>query len=259
MKRKTILDSLAKDERSLVAAAWDKAEQARRRYQVIFTSFLDPGQRALLDQYAYLWDVNLDSWGGYDEAERCLVAFNPGEEAVPEADYPLVALEAKGNFSFAPATHRDYLGSLMALGMKRDTIGDILVKPDGCQLVLHENMLNYVLANWQAVGRVSVDVRPIGWDELQPPSPQIRRHRATVATLRLDAVVAAAYGISRTQAARLIRAGKLKHNFRPETRCDKLVEPADMLSLAGKGRAQLLEVGGQSRSGRRHIEIARWC
>lgn len=254
---KKILDSLAGEDRLLVAMACDKAAQAMQRQQPCFTSFLDPAQRALLNQYQYLWDATVAASGGYEHAERQIVAFTP-----PYYDaylqYPLVAIQAQGNFSFASVTHRDYLGSLLALGVKRETIGDILVGDGGCQVVLQPAIVGFVSANWSAVGRVGITVAEIPLAELEPPEQEIVWRQATVASLRLDAIVAVAYSISRTQAANLIRGGKLKHNFVVELRCDRPVAEGDTLSLAGKGRAQLREIGGQSKKGRYFISVARF-
>ena len=253
----SVLNRLVGEERALVALACDKAALAWRRYEVCFTAFLDPGQRALLAQYAYLWDATMFSFGGYTDAERQIVAFSPEQDECQD-EYPLVAMQVSGNFSFAAVTHRDYLGSLLALGMKREMVGDILAGPEGCQLVLHKNIVSYVLANWKMVGQVGVRVEEIPLAELRPPEPKIALRQATVASLRLDAVVAVAYGLSRTQAANLIRAGKLKLNFTLETRCDRAVEVGDMLSLAGQGRAQLQTLGGQSKKGRWYVQVARF-
>lgn len=196
------------------------------------------------------------SFGGYEGAERQIMAFTP-ELVDYQLEYPLVAVEVSGNFNFATVTHRDYLGSLLALGIKREMVGDLLVGTAGCQLVLQQTIASYVIANWQAVGRVGVRVAEIPVADLTPPEPEIVWRQATVASLRLDAIAAVAYGISRTQAAAQIRGGKLKHNFTVETRCEKTVEAGDTLSLAGQGRAQLREIGGQSRKGRWHVQIAR--
>ncbi len=251
-----ITENLAAEERLLLALADDKAALALQRQQPCYTNFLDPGQRVLLQRYAYRWEATLASWGGYEGAERQIVAFLPPFLDY-EPEYPLVALEARGNFSFATVTHRDFLGSLLALGIKREMVGDILVGASGCQLLVTPTIASCVLTNWQVVGRVGITVAPIPLSEIIPPTPQEVCHSATVASLRLDAVVAAAYSISRTQAAELIRAGRLKHNFLLETRCDKMVAAGDVLSLAGKGRAYLRQVGGQTKRGRWHVLIAR--
>lgn len=278
MQRRELLDRLQGAERQLLATAWDKAERAERRGLPEFTEFLDPGQRALLAGYRYLWTVELLGCGGYAGAEREVVAFVPadvtarsrgrgGWEPAPEdeeqallpaAQFPLTAVEARGNFQFAAVSHRDYLGSLLALGLKRELFGDILVQDSCCQLVLHQHALPLVLNNWLSVGATSISLRQIELTELQVPEREQLVRTATVATLRLDAVLAVAYGCSRSKAAELIKAGKVKLNHRPETRSDRQLEAGAMLSLAGSGRAELLEVSGTSKSGRLFVKVARW-
>ncbi len=258
MKRRDVLDRLPEKQRMLVASAWDKAERAGRNWSVEYTQFLDPGERLVLEEHSYLWEVGMANCGGYDGAEREVVAFYPGEDDPTPEYYPLAAVQVSGNFQFASVTHRDYMGSLLSLGLKRELFGDILVQPEGCQVILHASALNWVLANWQSVGRVTVQVSEIALSEVQAPEREVQERVSTVSTLRLDAVTAAAYGISRSKAADLIRAGKMKLNYRPEQRVDCLVEQGAMLSLSGHGRAELQEVGGVSRSGRTHIKVARW-
>lgn len=258
MKRREVLDRLPDKERLLVASAWDKAERAGRNWNVEYTHFLDPGERLVLEEHSYLWDIGIASFGGYDGAEREVLAFYPGGEEPAFADYPLKAVQVNGNFQFASVTHRDYMGSLLSLGLKRELFGDIIVLPEGCQVLLHTSALNWILANWQSVGRVTVQVGEIPMVEVQVPERDMLVRISTVSTLRLDAVAAAAYCISRSKAADLIRAGKMKLNYRPEQRVDRVVEQGAMLSLSGYGRAELQEVGGASRSGRLHIKIARW-
>lgn len=291
LQRREILDRLRGDERLLVATAWDKAERAARNWQTEFTGFLDPGQRALLVDYCHLWSGEMTSFGGYADAERQIVAFTaPGQAAdgeptasrwghsssnetgfmsgpqnehkvegcPPTLSFPLAAVQVSGNLQFASLAHRDYLGSLLALGLKRELFGDILVLPEGCQVVLHEQSLSFVLSNWAAVGPIGIRVEQIELGLLQPPEREMSLRTATVATARLDAIVAAAYGISRSKATDLIKAGKVKLNYRQEVKAEKQLTEGAMLSLAGSGRAELLEVGGSSKSGRVYIKVARW-
>ncbi|MGI6358044.1 MAG: RNA-binding protein [Bacillota bacterium] len=271
MQRRDVLDRLAGEDRALLAAVWDKADRASRVGSTEFTYFLDPGQRTLIEGYRHLWPVELHSFGGYDQAERRIIAITHETEgrvfcltsgtkdpSLCLNPWPLAAVEVQGSFQFAQVTHRDYLGSLLSLGLKRELFGDILVLPGGCQAVLHEHALPFVLSNWVAVGKVGISVRQIELSDLQPPERQQVVRKATVSTLRLDAVVAVAYGLSRSKAVALIKGGRVKLNHRPEERPDKAVDAGAMLSVMGMGRAQLLSVGGTSKSGRVFIEVGRW-
>jgi RNA-binding protein YlmH len=258
MTKRSVLERLPGDQRQLLAHAWDKAEQAERDWRIAYSYFLDPGQRSLIHQYSYLWSAGLASFGGYPGAEREIIAFLPDDCAPVANDYPLLALQVTGNFQFAKLAHRDYLGSLLALGIKREFLGDILVRPTGGQVMVHQSVADYLLCNWSSIGSAAIQVEVLDLTRVEPPQGQRQVRTATVASLRLDAVVAAAYQLSRSEAAALIRGGKLKLNFLPEQRVDRVVEEGAILSLAGQGRAELIEVGGVSRKGRIHIQVARW-
>lgn len=255
--KQNIIEHLPGPERFLIANACDKARQAIWQNAPRFTEFLDPGRRALLEQYSYLWDATMLSCGGYAEAERQMVAFTPPSYALAPDEFPMAAIEVAGNQTFGTVTHRDYLGSLLALGIERGIVGDILVGPHGCQVLVQAAIAPYILANWEAVGRMGIKTKRLALSDLQPPEQKLVWSQATVASLRLDAILSAAYGLSRTKAAALIKAGKVKHNFLPEIRVDREVAAGDVLSIAGKGRAELREVGGRSKKGRLFVRIAR--
>lgn len=261
MQRRDLLDRLTGEDRMLVAKVWDMAERAARHCHSEFSGFLDPGQRSLISDYSHLWSAEICSFGGFEGAERQIVAVcgePAGDDPGESLDWPLVAVEVSGNFQFAKVSHRDYLGALLSLGLKRELFGDILVGGSGCQVVLHAHALPFVLANWTSVGPVGIEIRQIDLEALQPPEREKTERTATVATLRLDAIVAAAYGLSRAKATELIKSGKVKLNHRPEVRPDRQLEEGAMLSLAGLGRAELQSVGGASKSGRVFIRVGRW-
>lgn len=261
VQRREILDRLSGEDRTLVARFWDMAERADRHGRSEFSQFMDPGQRTLISNYSHLWPVEVCSFGGFEDAERQIMAVSGSLAAGSSGEslaWPMVAVEVTGNFQFAKVSHRDYLGALLSLGLKRELFGDILVLDGGCQVVLHEHALPFVLANWASVGPVGIEVCQIDLASLLPPARESTERTATVATLRLDAVVAAAYGLSRAKATELIKAGKVKLNHRPEIRPDRLLAEGAMLSLAGLGRAELLAVGGASKSGRVFIRVGRW-
>ncbi len=261
MQRREILDRLTGEDRTLVARLWDLAERADRHGGSEFSQFMDPGQRSLVFDYSHLWPVEICSFGGFEDAERQIVAVTGRLTAGVSSeslDWPVAAVEVTGSFQFAKVTHRDYLGALLSLGLKRELFGDILVMSNGCQVVLHAHALPFVLANWASVGPVGIEVRQLELASLRPPERESTERTATVATLRLDAIVAVAYGLSRARATELIKAGKVKLNHRPEARPDRLLAEGAMLSLAGLGRAELLTVGGASKSGRVFIKVGRW-
>lgn len=101
-------------------------------------------------------------------------------------------------------THRDFLGSLMAQGVTREKLGDILVSEGSCDLIVSRDIAPYLLKNVTSAGRVKLSVSEIELSELNVPALKVKEIRDTVSTLRLDAVAASGFSMSRGKAQELI-------------------------------------------------------
>ena len=168
------------------------------------TDFLDPFQQRTADKVMhYFKGLKQVSWGGYASAERVRVLVFPAEEQLSTADVPLAYAAITLSASDAGITHRDYLGALLVLGLRREKIGDIIVLPDGAaQVVLHPEIISYVLANLQKVGKYNARVEEVTAESLTIPAGRTREIMTTVASLRLDAVAGSGFGVSRSKMVR---------------------------------------------------------
>ena len=158
----------------------------------------------------------------------------------------------------AALTHRDYLGSLMGLGLTREKIGDILLTGTGAQVIVLAEVLPILLSQWDKAGRYPVTLTPLPLAELTPAPGEIKEVRATVASPRLDAVVSAGFSIPRSRAADLIRAGRVMVDHRPCEKADKTVSEGATLTCRGLGKCVLREIGGTSKRGRTILAIDRY-
>ena len=264
MNKTELLDRYARDgdSRLLLARVLDQQQRAHQRGIPTHTGFLSPAEQA---QSADLLMAAAPGQGilagGYPDAERKLWAFLPDwlEEAVwlLGEDCPLAALAVTPPAG-ASLTHRDYLGSLMGLGLTREKIGDILITPAGAQVILLRETLPILLSQWEKVGRYPVKLTPLPLDQLTPTPGERKQIRATVASVRLDAVVAAGFSVPRSRAADLIRGGRVMVNHRPCDKADKSVEAGDTLTCRGLGKCVLTAIGGASKRGRTILEIERY-
>ena len=264
MNKRELLDKFARDgeQRLLLARVLDQQARAEQRGLPTHTGFLSPAEQA---QSADLLMAAAPGqgilFGGYPEAERKLWAFLPDwleEETWQQGeDCPVRALQVKTSPG-AKLTHRDYLGSLMGLGLTREKIGDILLGEDGAQVLVLGETLPILLSQWEKAGRYPVRLEEIPLSALTPTPGQIKEIRATVASPRLDAVLAAGFSIPRSRAAELIRAGRVMVNHRPQEKGDKLVEEGDTLTCRGLGKCVLTAVVGTSKRGRIILTLARY-
>jgi len=142
--------------------------------------------------------------------------------------------------------------------LKREKIGDIVVFPEGCQVIVAAEVVDYLLTHWDRVHQVPITVREIDEEQLAVEPERIKEIKATVASLRLDAVAAEGFGMSRTKMVREIKAERLKLNWKPVTNPALSVNEGDVLSMRGRGRVVLSQVAGTTRKGRTSIVLHRY-
>ncbi len=263
MSKQDILDHLAVDAQSRVTLArvLDKAELARSRNVPAHSQFLSDGEQELARQaLTAVGCARYQLWGGYDQAERKVCLFLPDwqEEFVPgDEDEPLAAVEAVPPPE-AKLSHRDYLGALMGLGLAREGLGDILVTSERAQVVCLRSALPALLTQWTEVGRYAVRVRELELSALEPVAGDRTLRHETFQSLRLDAVAAAGFRLSRAKAASLIAGGHVQVNHLPCQKPDRLLKEGDSLTAKGHGKCVLAQVTGESRKGRIMVELERY-
>lgn len=257
MDKAELIAKVAQDgeDRLLLARILDKYQQSQRRNIPVSTEFLSPREQAMAEavlrtagvRAGYAFD------GGYEAAERKVLLFLPDW-----AEGELAFLRADFHGPDSALTHRDILGSLMGLGVERDRLGDILVSPHSADIIAAPSLRDFFLREWGEAGRVRLSVAEIGREELILPQVQVKLIRDTVSSLRLDAVTATAFSMSRGRAAELIAAGRVNLDHAPCLKPDKPVAEGAVLTARGFGRARLREVGGLSKKGRTGITIERY-
>lgn len=247
----------SEEERLLSGRIWDKWEQCRRRNMPAVTGFLSPQEQAMARRLLHAMGVSDGYlfWGGYDGAERCQLHFLPDWQT--EAEDTIHLLRCRFYEEDAP-THRDFLGSLMGLGLTREKIGDILVSSQSADVLVGSSVSDFLLGDWRAAGRVRLSVTRQALDCLHIPPQQTKEIRDTVPSLRLDCVVAAGFSVSRTKAAQAIAAGRVQLNWTPCQKSDAAVSEGDVLGVRGLGKCRLESVGNVTKKGRIWVTLQRY-
>ena len=260
MDKREMLDRLAAngDERLLLGRVWDKYEQCRRRNLPEGTGFLSPAEQAAAQRLLNALSVTegYAFWGGYDGAQRRQLWFLPEWQEAPEED--AVRVVRASFYEEDALTHRDLLGSLTALGLTRETLGDILVFPRWADVLATAPAAELLLSDWTDAGRVRLHPVPLPLAQLTPPQEKTKEIRDTVSSLRLDAVCSTGFRMARGKAADLISSGHVQVNWRPCTKADKLLTEGDTVSARGFGKFQLAAVGGVTKKGRTAIVVKRY-
>ena len=241
------------NQRTFEFAARFACEKGIARY----TRFLDPVQCAEARQIARERGAAFASWGGYDGAERQIGCFFPWDETVSRDDFPLVTLHSRYSSKFCSLSHRDLLGAFMALGLTRDSIGDIIIVDSDIYLFVVEQVADFILQGMTSAGKAALHFKRVE-GEVSVPEPQGTAFHDTLSSMRLDAVLAGAYRLSRTESSALIRGGLVKLNHIPCERVDAAVEEGALLSVRGKGRVRLQSIEGLTRKQRIGVTFFRY-
>lgn len=224
-------------------------------------------------------------FGGFAHAERCRAVILPDyvegmTDPVALAADPVAALEEVGLSELADTVrdavtvlcirgsgyrtliHRDYLGSVLGLGVERDAVGDILVDPDAeppsAYLVTDARMAEFLLSDLRRVGSDAVKVSRLPAGATVSLSRRLSPIHDTVASPRLDCVVAALCNLSREGAQNAIRGGLVELNYEPAADCDRTVEPPATISVRGVGKFAVEAIEGETRKGRIRLSAAKY-
>ena len=222
-----------------------------------FTRFLDPAEAAQALQLARTYCASFSQFGGYDGAERVIGCFHPAEETISDCEYPLVCLHSTYSAKFCSISHRDLLGAFMSLGLTRSCIGDMIISGADIYLFAHASTAVYIAEAMTSAGKAPLRFKVL---DVIPcmPEPEGTRFSAVVSSLRLDAVLAAGYHLSRSEAQEAIRSGSVKVNHILCDRVDFAVAEGTLLSLKGNGRVRLTSVDGLTRKQRIGISLFRY-
>ncbi|WP_353892189.1 YlmH/Sll1252 family protein [Proteinivorax hydrogeniformans] len=259
IEREKIFKLLDKEiDKVTIAKSLDAAELAQQKNMVKETDFLDPYYRdTVLKITKGLFGIKHFVSGGYQGAERARIVFFPDFLHKDDVEDCISCIEINGSFP-KKYSHRDFLGSILGLGISREKLGDIIVSEDGCQAVIDDSLVDFVKLNLEKVGNVSVKVKEIYPHQLKVEDIKIKKIKGTVASLRLDAVSGLGFGLSRTKLSGLIKGERVKVNWKTIKNPSFTLEEGDIISLRGKGRVELAACGGETRKGRIHLELNRF-
>lgn len=244
-----------------LAALIDQAEQALRTWQPVWTGFVAADLREEANRrLGSLSELTLNSAGGWPQAERRrlllqraeLAADTQGPTETGSAEgpasaneaAPLMGLVVSGNFLFDPAEPGDVRDGLLAAGAEPGELGDIWIRGDrGAQLIVTPELAARLHGQPARVRTVEVQLEALPVEQLQLPAQRQPRQLSSVeASLRLDAVGSAGFGLSRSRMAELVRSGAVRLNWQPVSSPSKELAVGDRLRLEGRGELELLEV-----------------
>lgn len=245
-----------------VAPRVGDAFSAAAGYKQRFIGFLDPFEaaeaekisRRLKAQDAYE-DCSYAFYGGYSGAERVFLGVFPPYSEPENGEFPISAVNITWRFS--ELSHRDFLGAILALGIVRSKIGDILIGGGECTVFAERTVALFIAQNLKKVGNAGVRCE-ISSGDIVKREEHFKNIEKTVASSRLDCIVSALLGCSRSGASELITGGLVAVDF--ETGCDntKEIDAGETVSIRGHGRFVIDKIGPPTKKGRLNLAARKY-
>lgn len=242
------------DEKMLLARLADLERRAGHSGRPCFSRFLDPKETALFKKAMHP-RLPFLLWGGYADCERQMLGFFPEFQEPAFEQFPIRALRL---YAGEELGHRTVLGSVMALGIERNLIGDVAMEAAGPVLFICDTICDYLRLNLVKAGRSKVQVEDAPLESLSLLSRSFELITGTVASLRLDCVLGLLTGVSRSGAEELLRKELVSVNFSVCTKGAVTLSEGDVLSVRKFGRAEVLEILGETKKGRLKIILKKY-
>ena len=240
------------DDKQLIAQLNDGIDLCLTRQKPYFMPFMSERKQALLlSELKKAYFDNYLFFGGYGDSERKMLGLFFDEPN--ESPFPISAIE----FSFRKCdklTHRDFLGSLMSLGIERETVGDILVEDGRAVVFVKTELSDYVKSQISKVGRIGVKVADADLSKL-PQGRGFEEKTYIVSSLRLDNIVAAVCKLSREKTRTVIMSDSACVNFEETKNVSLNLKENDVFTIRGKGKFVLKSILGTTGKGRIRISV----
>ena len=237
-------------------------ELANLSYQrdiVTFSDFLNLNEQNMVSSLKQQFpQVVMETFGGYDNAERQMVAFHPDALAFTW-EYPIdcLKIEPKAIKFSESLTHRDYLGALLNLGIERSVIGDIVVQEKAAWFFCQNKMTDFFLDNLCRVRHTNILITKVD-DPDKLPCPKLEAINGTCASVRLDSLISLAFKASRSSMVSYIEGGQVFVNGKLITSNGYEPKEGDIISVRGKGRFIFDGMSHQTKKGRCGVRILRY-
>lgn len=190
--------------------------------------------------------------GGYNEATRMYLYLT--EDADCSEDIIALKIIPKGD---SELTHRDFLGSLMGLGITRECVGDILIKDKSAIIFIRRDVCDYVIQNLTSVGRTTVTVSEYAGD-LNNLCHEFSEKEVLITSMRIDNFVSSVCNVSRQRSAEFISSDKVFVNYNCVDKTSKSLNEGDTVSIRGFGKFKIGEILRNTKSGRIVLSVLQY-
>ncbi len=256
MDRKKILEMFQPEDNFLVGNLLDDIELAKEiEYPVYSREFYNPSIWKKFEELKNYLNIEIQTLGLTSESEKRILCFYP-QKTEFEFLFPVKFFKIDGTNKFKTLEHKDFLGTIMSLGIKRMLLGDIIVENNIAYLVSFDNIYELISKNIELVGKIPVKIFEIAKEEI--PALKFIIKEDTVTSLRLDNILCAITNCSRGDASNYIENGDVQVNFSVEKNKSKIIDEGASIVIRGKGKFIFEKIIGENKKGKFRIIIKKY-
>lgn len=238
---------------------YDKANLVLKKHIEKETDFLNVYElkeaKAVLNSFE---DIKYKIYKGYEKSYYGVIYIYPYYIDDKDLEEPIKIIKISGNFKFKKLSHRDYLGSLLSLGIKREKIGDILVNKDCAYIIAKEEITSYIMNNLNNVNQNKVNLKEVNYKEVVFNGYDFKEEMLVISSLRLDLIISKVYNISRTKSLNIIKNEHVKIDFKVESNNSNTLEEKNLISVRNYGRFILKSIEGSTRKGKTRVIVQKF-
>lgn len=246
-----------KDEetRSVLRKISDKASYVNKNYAPAVTEFTNPYIAELCMPIIKNYDIKFKLFPSFEHGERKVFILYPDFlEMVDENEF-ITGIRIHNGSKFKTLNHKDYLGSLMSIGIDRNKTGDIYVYDEYADIVMHADISDYIMYNLEKIGHNKINIEKIKINDVHYKEQEHTVINITSSSMRIDNIVKHITKKSRETASEIVRAGNVKVNWQVQEKVSEEVKENDMISISKYGRYKISKLSGLTKSGKFKVEI----
>ncbi|WP_148629546.1 RNA-binding protein [Bacillus sp. E214] len=243
-----IYQHFRQEEREFIDQVLGWIDQVQEQYAPKLTDFLDPRESEIVRMLIGTnGDVLVSFFGGSEAAERQRALLYPDYYEPQIEDYELTIYELFYSAKFTTLKHRQILGTLMSVGLKREKFGDIWIEGERVQFVVAKDVASYLEMNISKMGNAGVKFQEIPADQAMTVTEQWKECQVTVSSMRIDTILSAIANISRQKSQTLVQQGRVKVNWKQVDNPSYEIRESDVLSTRGIGRMKIFSIEGKTK------------
>ena len=264
MDKQNIFNKYSKPEdKLLISKMLDKIKLSSEKKKIEYLDFLDLREQHLLEKIINSERIqNYIFSGVVQNAERKVLLFYPEKfrdiiQTNINSIIPIKCIRIKlPKEMYGKYNHRNYLGGLIKLGIKREKVGDILVFEDGADIIILEEIEKFLLSNLETLTRFNkAEIKAIDINNIREKKINKQELNVVVPSLRIDAVISDILKTSRGKVEEIIKEGKVFLNYEEIYKATKQIKENDILVVRGNGKFEIGPIEGTTKNGRIKIKF----